>query len=122
MRIPLVMIGILGLLGCGGESGQETTILRFQGTVHSAVGQAPISPAQVILQFSAGAFGRGTVWAHTDPEGRYTLEKDFDGDSFQCISFGITAQAAGYAPEFVQPDEIECVPEVQTFNFELQPE
>jgi hypothetical protein len=120
MRILVVMMTIAALLGCGEASGPETSVIRFQGTVRSAAG-APIAQAQVILQWSAGAFGTGTEWAHTATDGKYSLEKDFGGDSFEC-HFGITAQATGYAPRFVQPEQIRCVPEVQTFDFVLPPE
>jgi hypothetical protein len=115
------MTAIVALLGCGEANGPRTTVIRFQGTVRSAVGQAPIDQAQVILQWSAGAFGTGTEWAHTGVDGKYNLEKDFGGDPFGC-EFGITAQATGYSPQFVQPHQIRCVPEVQTFDFKLAPE
>ena len=116
MRNPIVMTAIITLLGCGEASAPETSVIRFQGTVRSAAGQAPIDQAQVILQWSAGAFGTGTEWAHTGGDGRYNLETDFGGDPFGCASFGITAEAIGYSPQFVQPDQIRCVPEVQTFD------
>lgn len=122
MRNPIVMTAILMLLGCSDASAPErTTVIRFQGTVRSAAGQAPIDQAQVILQWSAGAFGTGTEWAETDVNGRYNLERDFGGAPFTC-DFGITAQATGYLPQFVQPAQIRCVPEVQTFDFALEPE
>lgn len=122
MRFPIVMTAIVALLGCGSgdTSGPRTSVIRFQGTVRSAAG-APIHEAQVILQWSAGAFGTGTEWAHTTVEGKYDLEKEFGGTPFAC-HFGITAQATGFRPEFVQPHQIRCVPEVQTFDFELAPE
>ena len=120
MRNPITMSVVLALLGCG-ASEPTTTVIRFQGTVRSSAGLSPINEAQVILQWSAGAFGTGTEWAHTGVDGKYTLVRDFGGDPFGC-EFGITAQAAGYRPEFVQPNQIRCVPEVQTFDFELAPE
>lgn len=123
MRNPIVMTAIVVLLGCGEASAPETTttVIRFQGTVRSAAGQAPIDQAQIILQWSAGAFGTGTHWAYTGVDGKYNLEKDFGGVPFTC-DFGITAQATGYRPKFVQPEQIVCVPEVQTFDFTLEPE
>jgi hypothetical protein len=123
MRNPIVMTAIVVLLGCGESSAPEptTTVIRFQGTVLSAAGQAPIHQAEIILQWSAGAYGTGTQWAYTGVDGRYNLERDFGGVPFGC-DFGITAQAAGYRPKFVQPEQILCVPEVQTFDFTLEPE
>lgn len=122
MRNSIVMTAIVALLGCGEASAPETTtVIRFQGTVRSAAGQAPINQAQIILQWSAGAYGTGTEWAETNVQGRYTLERDFGGAPFTC-DFGITAQATGYRPQFVQPEQIRCVPEVQTFDFALEPE
>jgi hypothetical protein len=118
-----MMTGIVVLLGCTEASAPEetTTVIRFQGTVRSTAGQAPINQAEIILQWSAGAFGTGTEWAYTNVEGRYSLERDFGGVPFGC-DFGITAQATGYRPKFVQPEQIRCVPEVQTFDFALEPE
>jgi len=122
MRNPVVTTAIVVLLGCGDASAPETTtVIRFQGTVRSAAGQAPIDQAQIILQWWAGAFGNGTHWAYTGVDGRYNLERDFGGEPFTC-EFGITAQATGYRPQFVQPEQIVCVPEVQTFDFTLEPE
>jgi hypothetical protein len=121
MRNPIVMTAIVILLGCSEASAPETTVIRFQGTVRSAAGQAPINQAQIILQWWAGAYGTGTEWAYTDVDGRYNLERDFGGTPFPC-DFGITAQATGYRPQFVQPEQIRCVPEVQTFDFALEPE
>ncbi len=119
----IVMIAIGALLGCSESNapGLTVTVIRFQGTVRSASGQTPINQAEIILQWSAGAYGNGTNWAYTDVEGRYSLERDFGGVPFGC-DFGITVQATGYRPQFVQPDQIRCVPEVQTFDFLLQPE
>jgi hypothetical protein len=121
MRNPIVMTAIVTLLGCSEASAPETSVIRFQGTVRSAAGQAPINQAQIILQWWAGAYGTGTEWAYTDVDGRYNLERDFGGGPFPC-DFGITAQATGYRPQFVQPAQIRCVPEVQTFDFALEPE
>ena len=123
MRRLIVMTAIGALLGCSEASAPETTVtvIRFQGTVRSAAGLTPINQAQIILQWSAGAYGNGTHWAYTDVDGRYNLERDFGGVPFGC-DFGITAQATGYRPQFVQPEQIRCAPEVQTFDFTLQPE
>jgi hypothetical protein len=122
MRNPIVVTAILIVLACGeANAPEQTTVIRFQGTVRSAAQQAPINQAQIILQWSAGAFGTGTAWAYTNVEGRYSLERDFGGVPFGC-DFGITAQAMGYRPQFVQPEQIRCVPEVQTFDFALEPE
>jgi hypothetical protein len=123
MRKSIVMTAIVVLLGCGDASAPEktTTVIRFEGTVRSAAGQAPIHQAEIILQWSAGAYGNGTHWAYTGVDGTYSLEKDFGGVPFTC-DFGITAQATGYRPEFVQPEEIVCGPEVQTFDFTLGPQ
>jgi hypothetical protein len=122
MRDAIVMIAIVALLGCGDASAPPTTtVIRFQGTVRSAPGQVPIDQAEIILQWSAGAYGTGTAWTYTDVDGRYNLERDFGGVPFGC-DFGITAQATGYRPQFVQPEQIRCVPEVQTFDFALVPQ
>ena len=122
MRNPIVVTALVTLLACGGESsGPTTTVIRFQGTVRNASGLAPINEAQVIRQWSAGAFGTGTEWAHTGVDGRYSLQRDFGGGPFEC-HFDITAQATGYSPRFVQPEQIRCVPEVQTFDFLLASE
>jgi hypothetical protein len=121
MRNSIMMTAIVTLLGCSEASAPETRVIRFQGTVRSAVGQVPINQAEIILQWSAGAYGTGTHWAYTDVDGRYNLERDFGGVPFGC-DFGITAQATGYRPQFVQPEQIRCVAEVQTFDFALQPE
>jgi hypothetical protein len=123
VRNSIVITAIVALLGCvesSGPNGPTTTVIRFQGTVRSAAGQAPINQAEIILQWSAGAYGTGTHWAYTDVDGKYNLEKDFGGVPFGC-DFGITVQAMGYRPQFVQPEQIRCVPEVQTFDFALEP-
>lgn len=118
----LVTAAVTALLGCSDASGPETDVIRLAGTVRDATTQTPIDRAQVILQWSAGAFGIGTEWAETDVQGGYNLQRDFGGSRFTCDGFGITAQAAGYQPEFVQPDQIRCVSAVQTFDFALEPE
>jgi hypothetical protein len=123
MRRLIVMTALGALLGCSEASAPEptVTVLRFQGTVRSAVGLSPINQAEIILQWSAGAYGNGTEWAYTDVDGRYNLDRDFGGVPFGCY-FGMTVQATGYRPQFVQPDQIRCTEEVQTFDFALQPE
>lgn len=123
MRRLIVMTAIGALLGCSEGSAPEptVTVIRFQGTVRSAGGLTPIDQAQIILQWSAGAYGNGTHWAYTDVDGRYSLERDFGGEPFGCY-FGMTAQATGYRPKFVQPHQIRCTPEFQTFDFALEPE
>ena len=123
MRRLIVMVAIGVLLGCSESSAPEltVTVIRFQGTVRSAAGLTPINQAEIILQWSAGAFGNGTAWAYTDVDGQYNLDRDFGGVPFGC-EFGMTVQATGYRPQFVQPDQIRCTEEVQTFDFALQPE
>lgn len=110
------------LLGCSDPTVPTIELLRLQGTVTDAVTQIPIEGAQIILQWPAGAFGTGTEWAETNTEGRYSLDRDFGGAPFTCHGFGMTAQATEYHAEFVQPGNIRCVSEVQTFDFELEPE
>jgi hypothetical protein len=122
MRNSMIVALAAGVLACSESSApMTTTVIRFQGTVSSSATQAPISQAEIILQWSAGAYGTGTHWAYTDVNGVYTLERDFGGEPFGC-GFGITAQATGYRPKFVQPEQIRCVPEFQTFDFALDPE
>jgi hypothetical protein len=119
----LLIAGTTALLGCDGDatSPQQTDAIRLAGTVTNAATEQPIEGAQVILQWSAGAFGTGTEWADTDAQGRYSLERDFGGARFTCDGFGITAQAEGYEPDFVQPGAIRCVTSVQAFDFALAP-
>jgi hypothetical protein len=121
MRNSIIVAAIAGLLACGEGIAPQTTVIRFQGTVRSSASQAPINNAEIILQWSAGAYGTGTHWAYTDANGAYTMEKDFGGEPFGC-DFGMTAQAAGFRPKFVQPNQIECTPDYQTFDFALDPE
>ncbi len=121
MRNFLSVAVIAVLLGCSDSSAPETTVIRFQGTVRSSASQEPINNAEIILQWSAGAYGTGTHWAYTDANGAYTMEKDFGGEPFGC-DFGMTAQAVGFRPKFVQPSQIECKPDFQTFDFVLDPE
>lgn len=120
----LLFAVMIALLGCDGDatSPERTDVIRLAGTVTNAATQQPIEGAQVILQWSAGAFGTGTEWADTDAQGRYSLERDFGGASFTCDGFGITAQAEGYQPDFVQPGAIRCMTSVQTFDFDLAPQ
>src|SRR5688572_29620495 len=113
---------IAALLACSEASAPErVTVIRFQGTVTSAATQAPINQAEIILQWSAGAYGTGTEWAYSDVNGSYTLERDFGGAPFGC-HFGMTAQATGYRPKFVQPEQIRCTTDFQRFDFALEPE
>lgn len=121
-RLAMVSASALLLLGCSDPSVATIELLRLQGTVTDAVTGNPIEGAQIILQWPAGAFGTGTEWADADAEGRYNLERDFGGEPFTCQGFGMTAQAETYHAEFVQPGEIQCVPEIQIFDFELAPE
>jgi hypothetical protein len=124
MRARLVIAAVvIALVGCGEPSSPPTTTaIRLQGTVLNAATQTPIDQAEIILQWSAGAYGVGTHWAYTDAQGRYTLDRDFGGAPFTCDGFAMTAQATGYRPEFVQPGHVRCVSEAQTFDFALQPE
>ncbi len=119
----VVFLGVV-LLGCSEASAPPatTTSIRLEGTIRNAATQAPIQSAQVILQWSAGAFGTGTRWAETDAEGNYTLDLDAGGSRFKCDGFGMTAQATGFRPSFVQPGSVRCVPEAQRFDFSLEPE
>lgn len=121
MRNSIIVAAGAVLLACSEGIAPQTTVIRFQGTVRSSASQAPINNAEIILQWSAGAYGTGTHWAYTDANGAYTMEKDFGGEPFGC-DFGMTAQAAGFRPKFVQPDQIECKPDFQTFDFALDPE
>ena len=120
----LLIAATAALLGCDGDAiaPGQTDPIRLRGVVTNAATQQPIEGAQVILQWSAGAFGIGTEWAETDTQGRYSLERDFGGASFTCEGFGITTQAEGYQPDFVQPGAIRCVTAVQTFDFALAPQ
>lgn len=125
MSIRILLIAAtIALLGCDGDaiSPQQTDPIRLAGTVTNAATQQPIEGAQVILQWSAGAFGTGTEWAETDAQGRYSLERDFGGARFSCDGFGITAQAEGHQPDFVQPGSIRCVTSLQIFDFALAPD
>ncbi len=118
----VVFLGVI-LLGCSEASAPATTTsIRLEGTIRNAVTQAPIQSAEVILQWSAGAYGTGTRWAETDAEGKYTLDLDVGGSRFKCDGFGMTAQATGFRPSFVQPGSVQCVPEAQRFDFSLEPE
>jgi len=121
MRNSIVVAVLAVFLACGDANAPETTVIRFQGRITSSASQAPISNAEIILQWPAGAYGTGTHWAYTDVNGVYSMERDFEGELFGC-EFGITAQAAGYRPSFVQPAQIQCVPDFQTFDFALDPE
>jgi hypothetical protein len=121
MRNSIKIVAVMAaLLGCSETSAPTTTVIRFQGTVTSSASQAPINNAEIILQWSAGAYGTGTHWAYTDANGAYTMEKDFGGDPFSC-DFGMTAQAPGFRPKSVQPNQIECKADYQTFDFALDP-
>lgn len=118
----VMTVALTALVGCGDTTGPETDVIRLAGMVRDATTQAPIDGAQVILQWSAGAFGNGTEWAETDAQGGYSLQRDFGGARFSCDGFGITVQAAGYQSGFVQHGQIRCVSSVQTFDFALVPE
>lgn len=121
MRNSITIVAVLAaLLGCSEASAPTTTVIRFQGVVRSSASQEPINNAEIILQWSAGAYGTGTHWAYTDATGAYRMEKDFGGEPFGC-DFGMTAQAPGFKPKFVQPNQIECKADFQTFDFALDP-
>lgn len=77
MRFAVVALLTTAFSGCGDDvSGPETDLLHLQGTVVDAATEVPIEGAQIILQWSAGAFrdrhgmgGDGRGGAVRPPEG-----------------------------------------------------
>lgn len=113
MRYPLVVAAALGVVvACGGAPPKT---LQVQGTVEARGTLAPISRAEVLMEWPRG--GQTTV--RTDAQGRYVVGRTSRRE-LTCVGLAITVQADGFASGYAR-QTTECPDSVLTVDFTLFP-
>ena len=135
-RILLAGAFMMGLTSLACESATEPVhlgIMRIHGTVTSSLDNAPIVDMGVVLASQFASFGGGgysTTWGTTDAQGKYMIIKETTviggPETFLCtpdtfeIGFAIPD---GYrlVPGRDYGFAVQCIEEVQVFDFQLEP-
>ena len=119
MRVHSALLVLLAIAACRDPVLPTTTALHLRGVVSAAGSGAPIAGTTVALSWPAGAFGTGANVVFTDNLGAYSIDQDFGGTAFSCTGMGLAAQASGFQTGLYAPGSIQCVQDVQMFNFAL---
>ena len=139
-RILLAGAFMIGLtsLACDSATGPvqvQLSAIHIRGTVTSTVDGEPIEGVGVVLAGGAyaGFFGSGrsTDWGWTDAEGNYAITKEnnigrLSGRTFSCSPE--TFEIGFYIPDgyrMLTDGEylfvVQCVEDVQVFDFQFEP-
>ena len=102
----------------------ELNAIRVRGTVTSTVDDEPIEGVGVVLAWefaSFGASGTGTEWGFTDAEGKYAITKTNVFCTPETFEIGFTIPDGYRLPTDREPPVVQCVEDVQVFDFQFAP-
>ncbi len=102
----------------------ELSAIRIRGTVTSTVDDEPIEGVGVVLAWefaSFGASGIGTEWGFTDAEGKYAITKTNVFCTPETFEIGFTILDGYRLPTDREPPVVQCVEDVQVFDFQFEP-
>ncbi len=102
----------------------ELSAIRIRGTVTSTVDDEPIEGVGVRLGWKFASFsqsGSGGTWGETDAEGKYAIMKENVVCTPETFEIGFTIPDGYRLPTDREPPVVQCVEDVQVFDFQFEP-
>ena len=120
------LLTLIVLVAACGLTGPDDTTIRVEGAVTSAADGSPTAQATVTAGLRGFTERETLAESSTDDLGRYALSFVKTG---HCVEgrFFMKASKSGFLPSYVikspdSVDHIRCTEDVQTINFQLEPE